>query len=112
MTRATSHILRALLMVLITAGSLTAQPTQPHYLGVSSCTAAACHGSPQAGRPAWQSAYTVWMTQDAHAHAYATLFKEQSRRMVQALQGEETSSEQHRQVLQQRCIGCHATPGA
>lgn len=114
MTRSTSQRLLAILVVVITAGRLAAQsPTKPPYIGVSSCTAAACHGSPQqAARPAWQSAYTVWTTQDPHASAYTTLFKDRSRRMVQILHGDMPSTEQYRQVLHDRCIGCHATPDA
>jgi hypothetical protein len=83
------------------------------YLGVSSCTAAACHGSPQQqDRPAWQSAYTVWFGEDPHSSAFATLWSDRSRQIVNILAGEATSQQTHARLLRERCIVCHATPTA
>src|SRR5687767_4831677 len=98
--------------LLLAGGSAVAQTAeQRQYLGVSSCMATACHGSPQeTDRPAWQSAYTVWSAQDPHSNASFTLLNDQSRQIVRIILGEDTSLPAHMRVLSERCIGCHATP--
>ncbi len=81
-----------------------------NYIGVSGCTAAACHGGPVSPDPRlqWQSSYTIWASPEPHAppsngkpensplsggqlvdkhnRAYATLFDERSKRIVQLLE--------------------------
>jgi hypothetical protein len=95
--------------MLVLACSISGQAESPQYLGVSSCTATACHGRAEsAGRPTWQSSYTVWTARDPHAGAYAVLFGDRSRRIVGALAGSELRGDGYSKFLQQKCIGCHA----
>src|SRR5271157_2757855 len=66
-------------------GNAARVPAASRYEGVGSCAAIACHGGPPGSEAKWKSAYSVWVTQDRHARAYAVLFEEQSLRMVQTL---------------------------
>ena len=102
-----------------------------NYIGVSGCTAAACHGGPVSPDPRlqWQSSYTIWASPEPHApslngkpenpplsggqlidkhnRAYATLFDERSKRIVQLLDHlpEVKSAAPQRDA---RCTVCHA----
>ncbi|HKD37129.1 MAG TPA: multiheme c-type cytochrome, partial [Pirellulales bacterium] len=102
-----------------------------NYIGVSGCTAAACHGGPVSANPQlkWQSSYTVWASPepretttnrpseardsarlvDRHNRAYSLLFDERSKRIVQLLDGlpDLKSAAPHRDA---RCTACHSVP--
>jgi hypothetical protein len=103
------------------------------YIGVSGCTAAACHGGPVSPDPRlqWQSSYTIWASPephspasngkpenpplsggqlvDKHNRAYATLFDERSKRIVQLLDHlpDIKSAAPQRDA---RCTACHTVP--
>ncbi|HZN35591.1 MAG TPA: hypothetical protein VFB80_17300, partial [Pirellulaceae bacterium] len=78
---------------------------------VASCSASGCHGDARAGAPPWRSAQAVWLAADPHASAYDVLWtfrgREITRRLAQPTGA--LTDEQHRQAIEQRCIGCHAT---
>jgi hypothetical protein len=58
----------------------------PAVIAINSCAATACHGGPNSTRRGeWNTAYSIWHTRDPHATAYATLFSERSRRIVELL---------------------------
>jgi Cytochrome c554 and c-prime len=104
-----------------------------NYIGVSGCTAAACHGGPVSADPRlpWQSSYTIWASPephepapngkpenpplsggqlvDKHNRAYATLFDERSKRIVQLLDRlpDIKSAAPPRDA---RCTVCHSVP--
>jgi hypothetical protein len=110
---------------------LAAAPAAANYIGVSGCTAAACHGGPVSPDPRlqWQSSYTVWASPeprgavatppgearesaglvDRHNRAYSVLFDERSKRIVQLLDGlpDAKSAIPHRDA---RCTACHSVP--
>lgn len=95
--------------ILMLACTITGQGNSG-YLGVSGCTATACHGRAEApGLPEWQSSYSVWASRDQHANAYAVLFSERSREIVAALPGEGLA---YTESVKQSCTGCHATASA
>ncbi len=106
-------------------------PLATNYIGVSGCTAAACHGdtvSPDE-RLKWKSSYTVWASPeprgaaanrpgdaresaglvDRHNRAYSVLFDARSKRIVQLLDGlpDVKSAAPHRDA---RCTACHSVP--
>jgi hypothetical protein len=109
------------------------------YVGAWSCASAGCHGDVRGGGPEWRSAFITWATVDPHAQAFEVLWTFRGREMTRLLKGgkapgsgsrvqqseetgdrkqatEETarqlSDEEHFDVLQRRCIGCHATPSS
>src|SRR4051812_9927752 len=55
--------------------------TQPGWIGVNSCAAAACHGSAGADTSV-RGEYTMWASRDPHVKAYQALFKPESKRMA------------------------------
>lgn len=117
------------------AVSPSREASAANYIGVSGCTAAACHGGPLSGPslPAWQTAYTVWASPeprvasgaaatipgespagaarlvDKHNRAYAALFDERSKRIVQLLDRlpDTKSAAPQRDA---RCTICHSVP--
>ncbi|HEY2147813.1 MAG TPA: multiheme c-type cytochrome [Pirellulales bacterium] len=106
-------------------------PLATKYIGVSGCTAAACHGDAISTdeRLKWKSSYTVWASPelrgtaanrpgdaresaglvDRHNRAYSVLFDERSKRIVQLLDGlpDVKSAAPHRDA---RCTACHSVP--
>ena len=80
----------------------------PHaaFLPATSCSAAACHGGNQLGRPG--SEYTAWAPEldasgphDPHSHAHRALFNDDSLRIAKLLGG----GPAHENRL---CVKCHA----
>src|SRR5207237_71153 len=96
-----------------------APPERP-FVGASSCSSAGCHGDARPGAPHWQTAFTTWATRDPHAQAYDVLWTHRAREMTRLLSPRATDAtqpspltdERHFAALQQRCLGCHATPVA
>src|SRR5262245_24371812 len=91
------------------------------FVGAWSCASAGCHGDVRGGGPEWRSALTTWATVDPHAQAFEVLWTFRGREMTRLLDGrpaggsesaekEPLSDAEHFQLLQRRCIGCHATP--
>jgi hypothetical protein len=74
----------------------------PHYTGVGSCAARACHGSPTlTSRGEWNSAYTTWLSKDPHAQAFHVLSTHEAQHMAEALDlGCATKAA--------RCLACHS----
>lgn len=72
-------------------------------LGVSSCSAAACHNAPLGPTPK-RSEYAHWISRDKHARAYAVLFEERSQR-IQA--NRRAAAPAHEDAL---CLKCHVSP--
>ncbi len=94
-----------------TSGS-AAQATAAHgFVGATSCAAAGCHGNPS-GNPL-ASSFQVFSSQDPHRNAFLVLYSERSVMMFRALEqvpSETIDESRYLKFLQQRCIGCHATP--
>lgn len=84
-----------------TAETADARPWK--VLGVSSCSAAACHNAPLGPTPK-RSEYAHWISRDKHAHAYAVLFEERSQR-IQA--NRRAAVPAHEDAL---CLKCHVSP--
>jgi hypothetical protein len=75
-----------------------------HWLGVGSCSAAACHGG--TGPPGSKgSEYTTWAACDPHANAFSVLYDERSARIVKNLNGPNAKPA----CADRRCLSCHAT---
>ena len=102
-----------------------------NYVGVGGCSAAACHGGPLTSNPArmWNCSYTIWATQeplelaenrsmksadrgrliDKHNRAYAVLYDERAKRMVQLLD-HLPDADAAQPYKDARCIACHSVP--
>jgi hypothetical protein len=74
----------------------------PTWLGVSSCTAAACHGNPEA-KNGKRGEHTTWIEHDAHARAYNVLFNKLSAQIARNLRLEKPAHESD------TCLVCHAS---
>jgi hypothetical protein len=90
------------------------------YVGASACASSGCHGDARQQSPLWQKAFTIWASDGPHSQAYEVLWtvrgREMTRRLTQASAIEQSidsawSDDQHRAAIEQRCLGCHATPG-
>jgi hypothetical protein len=79
----------------------------PCSVGVGGCSASSCHGAAIESSKPWQSAFTVWSTQDPHAQAYSVLFGPLAKQIVANLNGPSKAEKPAHQNL--RCIGCHTT---
>jgi hypothetical protein len=78
--------------------------------GVASCASSGCHGKAFNGTQRdWQTAYHVWESEDPHRHAFEVLYTERCIEIVGNLT--RLAKTEYSQVLQDRCIGCHATAG-
>jgi hypothetical protein len=89
------------------------------WLGAESCAASGCHGDARPGALPWQNAFLTWLSRDPHAQAYEVLWTFRGREMTRLLSTrtdgkaqQPLSDNDHLQVLKDRCLGCHATPGA
>ncbi len=89
---------------------------EPPLVGPASCATAMCHGGIPGRGPAWNSSLNVWKSQDRHALAGLALLGTASQAIIGCLQPElatgnpplaDPESIGYRQVLRQRCIGCH-----
>lgn len=80
------------------------KPSEPHFLGVASCSAVACHGG---DGPSDQrnyepgSEYSTWVQNDPHAQAFSVLKNDVSIKMAKALNLEKPA---HESPL---CLNCH-----
>lgn len=80
---------------------------------VSSCFAAACHGSASNDGPAWSRAARTWNESDPHTRAYNTLHNEHSQSILRKLSlGKLNLSDRatYESWLERKCISCHASP--
>jgi len=81
-----------------------AEPPDPsaRFIGSTSCSARACHGSMtvESGR-VQRNEYTRWLTRDRHSDAYASLFKPLARQIAH-LRGKMAAHEDS------ACLACHA----
>jgi hypothetical protein len=94
----------------------------PQFVGSASCAATGCHGSAHLPHGASRTALARFFAADPHALAQAVLWTHRSREMTRRLLQAEAvpgtpaapstvlSDEQHRALLERRCVGCHATP--
>lgn len=90
----------------LTAGGKEA--TSLHFVGTSSCSARACHGSldPVIDKDTHilRDEYPKWLLRDRHARAYETLLKEKSQLIAKNLGGKQPAHERA------DCLACHAMP--
>lgn len=94
-----------------TSGSAAKATVAHAFVGATSCAAAGCHGNPS-GNPL-ASSFQVFSSQDPHRSAFLVLYSERSVMMYRALEqlpSETIDEGRYLTFLQQRCIGCHATP--
>jgi hypothetical protein len=91
----------------------------PRYVGEMSCASAACHGQvPSADRESWRSSFAAWSAADPHRAAFTVLYAERSVEICQNLSRDAAgrrlplNETDYLRLLEQRCIGCHATPTA
>jgi predicted CXXCH cytochrome family protein len=90
----------------------------PEWLGASSCASAGCHGDVRGDAPHWRSALAMWAANDPHAQAFDVLWTVRAREMTRLLHSRppdapappQLSDADHIANLNERCIGCHATP--
>ena len=90
--------------------SITLVPTTTKLtcaVGVGGCSASSCHGAGIESSKPWQSAFTVWSTQDPHAQAYSVLFGPFARQIVSNLNRPNKIGKPAYE--DSRCIGCHTT---
>jgi Cytochrome c7 and related cytochrome c/Cytochrome c554 and c-prime len=83
------------------------------FVGTQSCSATGCHGAPQGSAVA--TSYTKFVADDPHSRAFLLLYAQSSRDMVRRLTNGargEREDEGYFKFLQQKCVGCHATPPA
>ena len=81
-----------------------AQPLQ-QYTGPGSCSSTACHGSvqPRQDSRVWQNEYSIWVVQDKHAKAFASLSLPLSQRIAKNL-----GLGQQKPEAAKQCLACHA----
>lgn len=88
-------------------------PKEVAYVGRNSCSATACHGQPQTTPISWRNAHQIFEATDPHRRAFDVLYTERSVRMYRLLTEDESKAiddKVYLQFLEQKCIGCHATP--
>jgi Cytochrome c554 and c-prime len=87
-------------------------------LGVASCAAQACHGSPEAllgpaslveladphAAVSWKSSYFAWTNHDQHANAYRSLESDLSKQIMLRLHRTKPATHDA------DCLACHANP--
>lgn len=76
---------------------------RPQLVGVSSCSASACHGGVETGKPLSEA--TTWRALDPHARSYETLLNEESQQIASLLWGDRQRA--HDAPL---CLKCHVHP--
>lgn len=115
-----SNLRPSLLSLKLVSHRADLRSSVPSLVGAASCAASGCHGDPRPGATHSASAFQTWLTRDPHARAYDVLWTFRGREMTRLLSPGESKStaliehqlsdQQHRQVLEQKCVGCHATP--
>jgi Cytochrome c554 and c-prime len=91
------------------------EPTAVTMLGPGSCASSTCHGAvvDPKSPPTWRTSFSVWEASDPHAQAGIVLFNELSTRIaIQLDPATKDSVQAFHQLLQRRCISCHATAAA
>ena len=80
------------------------------FKGAGSCSAVACHGSiaPVPGSDVLRNEHTTWISDDPHARAYQTLYRELSKDIVSRLAGGKCPDVPAHE--DPRCLACHTTP--
>ena len=95
-------------LVAIWSGAGAAQTLPQHakdtHLGVVTCAGSTCHGAlePWQQSNVLQNEYITWQRQDQHAKAYATLLKDESKRIARNLKLERPAHES------KLCLDCHS----
>ena len=97
-------LLLLLAAFLVPRGPARAQEAKDErlHLGAGSCAAQACHGGLAGSPEPWRRAYKVWIDEDRHARAHASLSGERGRRI-----GERLGIDAARAA---ECVACHGTP--
>ncbi len=93
----------ALLMCVVPSrASEDAAGLRAAFVGSTSCSARACHGSmtAESGRIE-RNEHTIWLTRDRHSDAYLSLFKPLAKQIAR-LRGQKAAHEDR------ACLGCHA----
>jgi hypothetical protein len=81
------------------------------FVGAATCASSGCHGDVHGTATNWKNAFTSFEAEDPHAQAYEVLWTARSREMTRLLERKQTlTDKEHLAALEQRCIGCHATP--
>jgi hypothetical protein len=83
--------------------------------GAESCAASGCHGKALDGTRDWKSAWSIWFAEDPHRRAFDVLYAERSIDIYRHVNLVDSLSEKleesaYSDFLQQRCVGCHASP--
>jgi len=86
-----------------------------HFVGASTCASVGCHGDARPGGLWWRTSLTKFFASDPHAQANDVLWTFRGREMTRLLANPsktdgQLSDTEHFETIQQRCIGCHATP--
>ena len=79
--------------------------------GTNSCSGRACHGnlSPRSDSRIGHNEHTIWSATDTHSQAYATLFSEQSRKIISLAGTRNLQGEIIQAHLDDRCLVCHTS---
>ncbi|MCE9527373.1 MAG: hypothetical protein K8R36_15105 [Planctomycetales bacterium] len=90
-----------------------AQPSKKndHFVGTQSCNATGCHGAAQGND--LTASYTRFIANDPHTRAFLILYTEPSLDIFRRLTNQPQAmleDEGYFAFLQQKCVGCHATP--
>ena len=83
------------------------------FVGAQSCSATGCHGAAKGND--FTVSYTRFVADDPHARAFVLLYTQPSLDMVRRLTSDGRTGmedESYFKFLQQKCVGCHATPPA
>jgi hypothetical protein len=91
----------------------TTLPPKHAFVGTQSCSTSGCHGS--SGERGSPSAFTRYTADDPHGRAFLLLYSDASRKILQRLRGSkepEPNETTYCAEVEQRCLGCHATPAA
>ncbi|MFN0019682.1 MAG: cytochrome c3 family protein [Pirellulaceae bacterium] len=91
----------------------SAQPTRKdnHFVGTQSCSATGCHGAAKGND--LTTAYSRFTANDPHTRAFLLLYTEPSLDIFRRLTNQPQAKLEdaaYFDFLQQKCVGCHATP--
>jgi hypothetical protein len=88
------------------------QPRENHlFVGTQSCSATGCHGAAKGND--LTASYTRFTANDPHTRAFLILYTEPSLDIYRRLTNQQQAmlkDEGYFAFLQQKCVGCHATP--
>lgn len=83
------------------------------FIGRVSCSATACHGHNSVTPVSWNNAYQVWDLSDPHRRAFEVLYSELSVEIylrMEQIEKKDLDDAKYLHFLEQKCVGCHATP--